>query len=154
MLEDHHRLVARVAFDRLFAGWDTRWNEAFAEWWAANCPEDELWQFGLQPVGHQSGGLGPEVVEPPFELTFIVSDDNLDAAAYQEAYQGSPAMISLPYEDELRALHDFLEDEVPGRLDFYIDRVEFHLVRLGLASIYRPGVPRYLQDTLWSNAGP
>ena len=50
-LEDHRRLAARVAFDRLFAGWDTRGNEEFAERWAAECPEDETWMFGVEPVG-------------------------------------------------------------------------------------------------------
>lgn len=154
VLEDHHRLAAKVAFERLFVGWDTRWDEAFAEWWAANCPKDELWQFGVQSEAQRGGGFRVEVVEPPFELTFSMTDDNLDAAAYQEAYQGSPTLITLTYDDEPRALQDLLADEVPGRLDDYIDRVELHLARLGLASIHRPGVPRYLQDTLWSNAGP
>ena len=151
-LEDHRRLSARVAFDRLFAGWDTRWNEAFAEWWATNCPDGELWLFGVQTVAPRPWAYRMEVVEPPFELTFTMTDGNLDAAAYQEAYQGGPTLISLPYEDEPRAVRDFLEDEVPGRLGFYIGRVEFHLDRLGLPSIYRPGVPRYRQEALWSTS--
>ena len=93
-----------------------------------------------------------EVVQPPLELTFSVTDDNLDAAAFLEAVRGSPTIVWLPYEEERRAVHDYLDDERPDRLEFYVERVEFHLARLGLPSIYRPGVPRYAQDTLWSTS--
>lgn len=149
-LEDHRRLSARVAFDRLFAGWDTRWNEAFAEWWATNCPDGELWLFGVQTVAPRPWACRMEVVEPPFELTFTMTDGNLDAAAYQEAYQGGPTLIFAP----IAARTSRGPSATSSRTrcpDVSVSTwagVEFHLDRLGLPSIYHPEFPGTEQETL------
>ena len=88
--------------------------------------------FGVEPVGPQPWADRMEVVQPPLELTFSVTDDNLDAAAFLEAVPGGPTLVWPPYQEEQRrAIHDYLDDERPDRLGFYVERVELHS-RLGL----------------------
>jgi hypothetical protein len=138
ILEDHRKLSAKLAFDRLFAGWDDDNNTDYADCQMTALRllgEEHHWEeleaaYAEMEVAYDAftGFQGTETSaeqmptdDKLFDALWYDTRNNLEAAAYQEAATDIHTKVYYGYGSEIRPLVEVLEFR---QIDTFYELVE------------------------------